>query len=138
MGVHMMSMPVTLLSAAAAALINAWLGYRIGQLRRSFKVSVGHGGNEPLERRMRAQANFIENVPLFLLLLAALEISGGNRALLAIVAAVFVLSRVAHAYGMEGGSLQRWRQIGILTTFLATIVLTVWAVICGVEALLGR
>src|SRR5437763_4796748 len=93
--------PVTLAAAAALGLLNMWLGTRVGQFRGKFKVSVGDGGHEPLLRRMRAQANFIESAPIFLLLLGALELSGANRIALAVVAAIFLLVRVSHAIGME-------------------------------------
>src|SRR5207302_4899405 len=76
---NMTPIPITLLSAAAASAINFWLGGRISVLRRDLKVSVGDGGHEPLVRRMRAQANFIENAPFFLILLGGLELSGANR-----------------------------------------------------------
>src|SRR5205823_13640558 len=86
--------PITLLTAAAATAINFWLGGRISALRRDFKVSVGDGGHEPLLRRMRAQANFIENAPFFLILLGGLELSGANRVGLAAIAAILVLARI--------------------------------------------
>ena len=67
-------LPTTLSMAAAAALINFWLALRCGQVRAKEKVSVGHGGNEMLERRMRAQLNFAENTPWVLMLIALLRI----------------------------------------------------------------
>jgi uncharacterized protein len=130
-------LPITLLSAAVAALLNIWLGGRVARLRQQFKVSVGDGGHEPLLRRMRAQMNFIENAPFFLVLLAALELAGADWAWLTAVATVFVLARVAHAYGMDGGELARWRTYGMISSTIATLVLTVWALICGVGVLLG-
>jgi uncharacterized protein len=133
----MTPIPVTLLTAAAAVALNTWLGSRIGQLRREHKISVGDAGNEALLRRMRAQANFIENTPLFLILLAGLELSGGVRWALAFLAVLFVLARIAHGFGMEGGPLGRWRTIGIMASFLATAALAIWAVVCAVGALLG-
>ena len=117
-----------LLATAAAVFLNMWLASRIGRLRREQNVSIGHGHNAELERRMRAQANFIENTPLFLILMGAVELSRGSQFVLGIVAAAFLLSRVAHAFGMEGGTLQRWRTIGILGSFLTTAVLAVWAI----------
>ena len=133
-----MHVPITLLTAAAAAILNIWLGYRIAQHRHEFKVSVGDGGHEPLLRRMRAQANFIENAPFFLILLGGLELSGANRLGLAAAAAVFILARIAHPYGMDGGPLQRWRRIGIMGSSLATLVLIVWAIACAGAIMLGR
>ena len=58
----------TLCLAAAAAVINIWLAIRIGKLRGAHKVSVGDGGIEAITRRMRAQANFIEQTPITLIL----------------------------------------------------------------------
>ena len=95
----MVSVPVTLATAAAAVLVNIWLSWRISRLRRELKVSVGDGGHEPLLRRMRAQANFIESAPLFLILLVGLELSGANRLALAIIAAVFRQDRPRHRDG---------------------------------------
>jgi len=134
----MMPVPVTLATTAACAFLNMWLGTRVGQFRGKFKVSIGDGGHEPLLRRMRAQANFIESAPIFLLLLGALELSGANRIALAVVAAIFLLVRVAHAIGMESADQRRWRMIGAMGTGLTTLALAVWALICAFGFCLGR
>lgn len=133
-----MHVPITLLTAAAASILNIWLGWRIAQHRHEFKVSVGDGGHEPLLRRMRAQANFIESAPFFLILLAGLELSGASRTGLALIALIFIISRIAHAYGMDGGPLQRWRRIGIMGSSFTTLALTFWAIACAAAIILGR
>jgi uncharacterized membrane protein YecN with MAPEG domain len=74
-----MILPMTLTMAVALTLLNIWLARRIGQMRHAHKVSIGDGGAEPLIARMRAQANFIEWAPLFLILLAGIELSRGQR-----------------------------------------------------------
>ena len=125
----MVFVPVTLATAAAGVFVNIWLSWRISRLRRDLKVSVGDGGQEPLLRRMRAQANFIEHAPLFLILLAALEMSGANRIALAIIAAIFILARIAHGIGMDGGDAQIWRRIGMPLTCLTSVGLAVWALV---------
>lgn len=130
----MSPLPVTLIAAAAAALINFWLGWRIAQYREDFKVSVGDGGHEPLLRRMRAQANFIENAPIFLILLGGLELSGGNKIALAVIAALFMLARISHGVGMDAAELRRWRMIGMIGTSLPLLGLAVWAIVCVVKA----
>ena len=129
--------PVTLATAAAAVGVNTWLGARISGLRRDLKVSVGDGGHELLLRRMRTQANFIENAPLFLILLGGLELSGGNRWGLGVLALVFIVGRIAHGYGMDGGSLQPRRRDGMISSTFALFVLALWALFCAGEALLG-
>ena len=123
-----MMLPVTLVTAAVAAFLNIWLGLRIGQFRGKFKVSVGDGGHEPLLRRMRAQANYIESAPFVLVLIAALEISGASRTGLAAIAAIYVLVRIAHAIGMEAAEKRRFREIGAMGTGVVMVALGVWAI----------
>lgn len=126
-------LPVTLCLAAACAIVNFWLGMRIGKLRHSEGVSVGDGGKEPLIRRMRAQANFIEQAPLTLALVAAVELAGKGGQWLAPAAALFVVGRIAHGIGMEG-NFRAGRGIGMLTSMLFQLVLAVVAVL----AVLGK
>ena len=133
----MTPVPVTLLTAAAAVFLNIWLGSRIAAHRRDFKVSVGDGGHEPLLRRMRAQANFIEHAPFFLILLGGLELSGANRSALAAIALVFVLARVAHGIGMDADRDHRWRGYGMIFSALPGVALALWAVVCVVGSCLG-
>jgi len=134
----MTEVPVTLAAAAILAFVNMWLGGRIGRFRGKFKVSVGDGGHEPLLRRMRAQANFIESAPLFLVLLLALELSGARHLGLALIAAIFILARIAHPIGMESADQHRWRMIGTMGTGFTTLALALWALARVVELYLGR
>src|SRR3954470_22344878 len=97
----MTPIPITLMVAAAAVAVNLWLGARVVRSRREHGVKLGDGGNEAVLRRMRAQANFIENATLFLFLLGGLELSGGNRTALGAIAAAFILARIAHGIGMD-------------------------------------
>lgn len=113
-----MLLPITLTIAAAAALLHIWLSFRVGQLRRRFSISVGDGGNEPLSRRMRAHANFGENTPIFLVLLALLEIGGANEIFLWVAGILFVLSRILHAFGMDKEGANPLRAIGIVLSWL--------------------
>jgi len=125
-----MILQTTLCLAAAAAVLNFWLGMRIGQLRHSLKVSVGDGGHDAIIRRMRAQANFIENVPISLLLFALVEASGKGGVWLAPLGALFLLGRIAHAYGMESSPrLQIGRSIGVIVSMLTQLVLVIFAVL---------
>ena len=129
-----MLLPTTLCLTAAAVLINFWLGMRIGKLRHALKVSVGDGGHEPLLRRMRAQANFLESAPLTVILVAAVELAGEGGAWLAPAGAMFMLGRIAHAIGMDG-AFKAGRPIGMLTTYLFQLALIVVAVLASVGRL---
>jgi hypothetical protein len=120
-------LPTTLCLIAAALVINNWLGMRIGKLRHELGISVGDGGNEAILRRMRAQLNFIEQAPLTLIGIAAIELAGKGGLWLAPLGAVFMLGRVAHAIGMDG-TFKAGRGIGVLTGMLSQLVLIVYAV----------
>src|SRR3546814_5560015 len=74
-----MTMPITLTIAGSAALLNVWLGFRVSQMRRLHKVSIGHGGKSVIATRMRAHANFVEYTPFFLILLGLVEMARGSR-----------------------------------------------------------
>ena len=100
-------LPVTLTAAAAAAIINLWLSIRVGQMRIKHKVSIGDDAGGPLTARMRAH---------------------GNR-WLAWVAAIYMLGRVAHGFGMDGGTLGRGRSAGVIITMVTQLGLAVVAVL---------
>jgi uncharacterized membrane protein YecN with MAPEG domain len=124
-----MILPTTLSMAAAAALINIWLAMRCGKVRGAESISIGTGGSELMERRMRAQLNFVENTPWVLALVALLELAGKGGQWLAVVAAVYMLGRIAHALGMDPNGFAKGRVIGTLTTMLAQLGLAVVAVL---------
>lgn len=123
-----MNLPLTLTMAAAAGLINIWLAIRIGQVRTSQKVSVGDGGNEFVIRRMRAQANFVEFTPFVLILIAGLEASDYAATWLWVVGVIYMIGRLAHGLGMDGGALGLGRTLGTITTLLTLLGLSGYAV----------
>jgi uncharacterized membrane protein YecN with MAPEG domain len=135
MGEKNMLLTTSLCFAAAAVLVNFWLGMRIGKLRHAEKVSVGDGGKENIMRRMRAQANFMEQTPLTVALVALVELAGKGGQWLAPACAVFIIGRIAHAFGMDSDtSFKPGRPIGMLTAMLFQLVLIVVAVL----AVLGK
>lgn len=130
-----MILPVTLAAAGTAAILNLWLSIRIGMVRTAKKIAVGDGGDEELVRRMRAQANFIENTPITLALVAAIELARGGNPWLWAVAGLYLAGRVAHGVGMDGGALAAGRMIGTLTTMLTQAGLAIWAITIAADNL---
>ncbi len=128
-------LPVTLTAAAAAAIINIWLSVRVGQLRIKHKVSIGDDAGGPLTARMRAQLNFVENTAFVLILIAAIELSGRGAPWLAYVAGIYMLGRVAHGVGMDGGTLGGGRRIGVIVTILTQLGLAVVATLIAMGVL---
>lgn len=123
----MVLLPVTLASAAAAAIFNIWLALRVGAVRRALGISVGDGGKESLQRRMRAQLNFVENTVFVLVLIAAIELTGKGEAWLAYIAALYFLGRIMHAFGMDGGNYAWGRMVGTIVTLLVQLGLAIVA-----------
>lgn len=122
-----MKLEITLIIAAAAALLNIWLAVRVGRVRTAAKVSVGDGGNEMLTRRMRAHANYTEYTPFFLILLALVELAWGANIWLWGAAILYILGRIAHGFGMDG--IDKLRAFGTISTLLVLLGLAIYALV---------
>ena len=85
-----MSLPITLTTAGILGLLGLGLSFRVSMGRGKYKVYMGDGGNPDMIVLMRTQANFVEYVPLLLVLLGLLELGGANRTALIVGAAVLV------------------------------------------------
>jgi uncharacterized membrane protein YecN with MAPEG domain len=78
---------------------------------------------------MRVQANFVENVPLALVLLLVLELQRAPALVLHIFGATLVACRVLHAWGMSRDPGANYpRLIGAQGTFLLVSVMSVAAI----------
>ena len=122
-----MVLPITLTFAGAAAILHIWLASRVSRMRVVHKVSIGDGGAEPLVRRMRAHANYGENMPIVLILIGLIELAGGDARILWAAGILFILARILHAFGMDQPSPSRLRMIGMIGTTLVLIGLAGWA-----------
>ncbi len=129
-----MILQTTLCLAAAAGVITLWHIVRIAQIRMKEKVLFGDGGHDLLSRRMRAQLNFVESTPFVLILAGAIEMTGKGGTWLAIAGSLFMLGRVAHAFGMDIDRPNPLRIVGVLLTVLTLLGLAAVAVLIA----LGR
>lgn len=123
-----MILPITLAISGAAALINFWLAWRVGQKRLSEKVSIGDGGNPAVIARMRAHANYVEFTPFVLILLGLIELAAGTQLWLWAVGAIYLVGRLAHAIGMDRPAPNPFRMLGIISTVLIMVGLALYAV----------
>ncbi|MFN3448034.1 MAG: MAPEG family protein [Roseococcus sp.] len=111
-------LPVTSLHAALLGLMLLWLSLRVIRERARAKVALGHGEAEALLRASRAQGNFVEYVPLALLLLALLESAGTGGWLLHPLGAALLAGRLLHGIGIARmPEDMRLRQAGMGLTF---------------------
>lgn len=122
-------LPVTLITACVLALFNLILIVRVGQGRFLHKVSLGDGGHPDMLVRMRTHANFVEYVPLILILMGILELSNVNRLALAVGGVLLVLFRLLHAIGMPRRAPNLFRAAGAGGTILLMVVWAVWGLV---------
>jgi uncharacterized protein len=122
-----MILPITLTLAGAAALLHIWLAARVSRLRRQFKIGLGDGGNEALLRRIRAHGNYVENMPIVLILVGLIELAGGDRRILWAAGIAFILARIVHAFGMDAPARLRLRMIGMIASTAVLLGLAGWA-----------
>lgn len=123
---------ITGLYAALSAIVLLGLSLRVVRLRQRHRVGIGDGGHNDLAQSIRAQGNFIEYVPLALVLLLIIEGSGGSGWLVHMLGAALVISRLAHAAGLirsRGTSVGR--AFGASLTFLILLVAAVLLIVDG-------
>jgi uncharacterized membrane protein YecN with MAPEG domain len=122
-----------------AALLMLWflvLSLRVIHRRRAAQVSLGDGGNSPLQRAIRAQANFAEYVPLALIGLVLLELSRFSIYVVHALGLTLVAARLLHGYALAFRAEFRFgRTWGAGLTF---IVLAVEALLCLYQAYRGH
>ncbi|MDF2447246.1 MAG: hypothetical protein K0S46_2482 [Moraxellaceae bacterium] len=116
-------MPVTLLYAGLLSLVFLALSARVVQMRGAGGPSLGDGGNPVMLRRIRAHANFAEYVPLLLLMIGFLEVSGLPKAVLHGLGATLLVARLLHGYALSfTASFKFGRMVGAALTFLLLLV----------------
>ena len=107
--------PVTLLYAGLLGLLSVLLANQVLHVRLRAQTLPAWKPDATL----RVQANFVENVPLALVLLYLVEVSGVATLAVHVFGCALVLFRVLHAWGMsrnEGANYSRL--IGAQGTFL--------------------
>ncbi len=88
--------------------------------RLQARVSFLDGGDKPLLRRIRAHGNFTETVPMALLLMALLELSGLHAIWLISFGIALLLGRVLHASSLLTNN-ATWSRSGGMSLTLAVI-----------------
>jgi uncharacterized membrane protein YecN with MAPEG domain len=122
-----MTQPV-LFYAALCGLILVALSLYVIQGRGKFHIGIGDGGNPEMLKRMRVQANFVEYVPIALLLAYFVQIAGFSIWIVHTLCAVLVISRLAHAAGLSSSrGTSHGRLIGATGTLLMILVAAVLA-----------
>lgn len=115
-----------------AGILAIWflaLSIRVVQ-QRGHGVSLGHGDDPVLLRRIRGHGNFAEYVPLILAMMAMLELGGQPSWSLHAIGTTLVVARILHGVALSYSN--RWtfgRFYGTLLTFILLLVvggLSLW------------
>jgi uncharacterized membrane protein YecN with MAPEG domain len=121
---------VTALYAGILGLVSIGIAVAVGRVRTSTGISIGDGGNLEMIAAMRRHANFIEFVPLSLILIGLLEANGVASAAIHGLGGGLVVARLAHAFGYRAdGTLGTFRAIGAIGSTLILAVASAWAIV---------
>ena len=110
--------------ASISAIIIGWLALNVVKLRRKHRVNIGDAGNKELICAREAHYNAVENIPIALLLLFALEINAAPLILVHIFGLALITSRIIHARAMINKSLKK-RVIGMQVTYYTILGLAI-------------
>ena len=126
-----MTVPVvTLLYAGILGVMSIVLSFGAGSQRVNKDISVGDGGDAELLVATRRHGNFVEYVPLALILMMLHELNGMSAATMHVFGGVLVVCRIAHALGLKADVVKApLRGVGAGGTALLTVVMSIWAVV---------
>jgi uncharacterized protein len=126
-------MALTAIHAGILGLIYLVLTARVIIHRRDTKISIGAGDDRDLEYKVRTHGNFVETVPIALILMGLAEVGGTSPWLIHLSGVALILGRLAHAAAF-------WRRpqnlllrsVGMALTLL---VIGLLSLVCLVPAL---
>jgi uncharacterized membrane protein YecN with MAPEG domain len=96
-------MVVYLYAAFLTAMLLA-LTYNVIWRRRRLRIGLGSGGNDGLDRAIRAHSSFVEFVPFTLLLIYMVEDAGAALWTIHLMGWTLVIGRLLHVWGLSGES----------------------------------
>ena len=135
-----MSLPITALYASIMMIFALALSFYAGSFRGKSGISVlfGEPANMELAERIRIHQNFLEYVPMAVILMGTIELNGGNTTFLHVFGVVLIISRIAHAIGLKHDNMGHpGRIIGAGGTALMSVVAALYALWMVVGPMMG-
>ena len=102
---------------------------RVGYYREKHKIYLGDGGDKTLLRLIRGQGNFIETVPIAIVMLVLMEMLGAGPIWLHTLGALLVVGRLLHYLGMTRSGPSLYRAIGMFMTLAVYLGASVWMLV---------
>lgn len=121
-------MPLTVTTTYVLPLIVIWFALWIGvtSSRSALNASIGDAASPELLLKIRRHGNFIEWVPLVLVLMILAEAQGAGSLWLHAAGALLVIGRIAHPFGLKiDNAGHPLRYVGNGTNILAVAVLAI-------------
>lgn len=120
---------ITALYAGLLGLLSLYVSFQAGRLRGQLNVPVGDGGKQELLLAMRRHANFVEYVPIALILIGLLEMNNAASTGIHLLGFALLVTRISHAIGIKSDSTNNAARIfGAAGTALVILIASVWAV----------
>ena len=131
----MEALPITALYAGILGLWLVILSSGVVRARLALQQSLGDGGHDELHVAQRRQGNFIEYVPLAVILIGLVELCGYPAWVVHALGATLVAARIAHPFGLavEFG-LRAPRFLGATATWIVLTVASLLAIASYVTA----
>ena len=117
---------VTPLYAALLGLLFIPFTIRAGLYRVKSEIFIGDGGDPEMLRRIRGQGNFVETVPIALILLIVMELSGAGGTWLNALGALLVFGRISHYLAITEIGPNALRPVGMVSTLSVILVSCGW------------
>jgi len=131
-----MPVAVVALYAGLNALVGFALAHNVMRVRRKTRTGLGAGGHTELEQAIRAHGNFVEYVPLILLLMLLLALGGVSALWLHGLGVTLTLARILHAWGLLSSPGRSFgRAAGATLTSLVLLIALIRCLALGVTAL---
>ena len=124
-------MPVFFVCAGLLGLLAVSLTLYVGRLRTTKKIFLGDGGDREMLTAIRAHANFMEFVPLCLLMIYMVSDFHGFWTVAALSTAL-LLARALHAGGLLG-FIPLGRTVGAVVTLIVLLAASIMMVFAGIE-----
>jgi hypothetical protein len=119
--------PITGFYAALLGLMLVALSARVVTIRGKKKIALGDGSDQELLRAIRVQGNFVEYVPLALILIGIIEVNEAPRWAVHALGQLLLLGRMAHVYSIHVGA-QGVRVAAVVATWGVIVVAALWNV----------
>lgn len=127
-----MTVTISTIYVAILGLLFVPFTLHVGLYRVKHKILLLDGGDQELARRIRAQGNFIETVPLALILIVLMELNGASAVWLHCLGIALVVCRVMHYLTIAtnpGNTLPR--AVGMTGTLAVYLVAACWLLVAS-------